>query len=137
MYRLIKILFLSLLSLATLGCGSSAYDINSVTGVVTMDGKPLPNARVTFTPQDGRPSYGISDESGRYELRYIRDILGAEVGQHTVAITTEYEAPPITAPPMEQPPETIPPRYNRATTLTADVQAGSNEFNFDLESKKN
>jgi hypothetical protein len=29
----------------------------------------------------------------------------------------------------------IPPRYNDQTELTAEVAAGDNEFNFDLESK--
>lgn len=101
-----------------------------------MDGSPLANARVTFTPKDGRPSYGITDDKGQYKLRYIRDVMGAEVGQHSVSITTEHEAPPATAPPKEEPPEKIPPRYNQATTLSANVEEGSNQFNFDLESAK-
>ena len=123
MYQLSRILFLLFFSLSLLGCSSNQYDMNFVEGVVTMDGSPLPNARVTFTPKDGRPSYGITDDSGHYELRYIRDIMGAEAGQHTVSITTEHKAPPVTAPPVEQPPEKIPPRYNRGIKeLTAMQQ---------------
>lgn len=124
---------LSLLLIAALGCGPS-YDVNTVSGIVTMDGAPLPEARVTFTPAQGRPSVGVTDASGRYELRYIRDTMGAEVGSHSVAITTEFE-PPVSDVPTPSPPETIPPRYNSATTLTAEVKAGPNEIDFPLESK--
>lgn len=124
---------LSLLLVAVLGCGPS-YDVNSVTGIVTMDGAPLPSARVTFTPPQGRPSSGVTDASGRYELRYIRDTMGAELGRHAVAITTEF-VPPASDVETASPPEKIPPRYNTATTLTAEVKPGPNEIDFPLDGK--
>ncbi|MCR9231751.1 MAG: hypothetical protein NXI29_12120 [bacterium] len=56
-----KLFCLSTLSLClTVGCGDSAGsdqpDLGTVSGVVTMDGKPLPAVTVTFTPTEGRPS---------------------------------------------------------------------------------
>lgn len=135
MHSFFRLGSLSLL-VAVLGCGPS-YPVNPVTGIVTMDGTPLPNARVTFIPPQGRPSTGVTDATGRYELRYIRDLRGAEVGRHTVAITTEYEPTPVSEvpTPTPSPPERIPARYNRATTLTAEVQNGRNEIPFALDSK--
>lgn len=133
MHSLFRLGVPSLLLLALLGCGPS-YDVNSVTGIVTMDGAPLPNARVTFTPPQGRPSTGVTDASGRYELRYVRDTMGAEVGRHAVAITTEF-VPPVSDVETPTPPEKIPARYNTATTLSEEVQAGPNEIDFALESK--
>lgn len=132
MFRLTWTLLVSLLALAAVGCGQNPYETNSVTGVVTLDGAPLPGARVTFFPAGGRPSYGITDENGRYELTYIRDIMGAEAGRHAVSITTEAD----TLPNGQMPPERIPRRYNAASTLTAEVTEGANEIDFELESKK-
>ena len=45
------------------GCGEVEYP--SVTGPVTLDGKPLPNAVVSFMPDDqqGVPSLGIADRA--------------------------------------------------------------------------
>lgn len=133
MYSSLRLAPLSLLLVAVLGCDPS-YAVNSVTGIVTMDGAPLPNARVTFTPPQGRPSTGVTDASGRYELRYIRDTMGAEVGRHSVAITTELP-PPVSDLPAAPPKEEIPSRYNSATGLTVEVKAGPNEFDFALDSK--
>lgn len=118
--------------LAASGCGQNPYGTHSVTGTITLDGQPLPSARVMFSPTAGRPSSAITDEQGHYELHYIRDIMGAEAGQHSVSITTEAE-------PFENgqyPPERIPRHYNAATTLTANVEEGTNEINFELQSKK-
>lgn len=82
-------------------------DVAPVSGRVTIDGQPLPDAVVTFQPKPdraaGQPlatgSVGRTDREGRYSLRLIQpDKPGAAVGQHTVTISTESggseEAPP-------------------------------------------
>ncbi len=118
------------------GCGESADhpDLGRVTGVVTLDGAPLPGAVVGFQPVQGRPSSGLTDNEGRYTLLYTADAQGAIIGTHTVSISTERYA--------DQPdgssqlvPEKIPAKYNKKTTLTQEVKAGSNQFNFELTSK--
>lgn len=123
------------LLLAVSGCGGDPYGLSQVTGVVTMDGAPLPSAAVSFRPASGRPAQGITDQDGRYELIYIRDIRGAEQGAYTVSITTYREASPdpVAGKPK---PETIPARYNKQSTLTAEVESGANEINFDLTSSR-
>ena len=117
-----------LVTCSVLWCGGCS-DLANVTGKVTLDGAPLPNALVTFTPAEGRASTGQTDQDGKYELSYTFDRLGAEVGSHTVRITSaasaESEAGPV---------ETLPARYNADTELKAELKSGLNEVDFDLES---
>jgi len=120
---------------AVIGCsGGITSDFGLVTGTVTMAGKPLEGAEVVFSPPSGRPSMGLTDSSGKYELTYIRDTKGAVPGTHKVRITTRPEsvADDYSGPAFKEP---IPAKYNTDTTLTADVKAGENTFNFELESR--
>ena len=102
--------------------------------MVTLDGQPLPEAQVTFQPQRGSPSTGVTDAAGRYELRYARGVKGALVGGHGVSISTYRAAKPDGDPPEPVQPERVPPRYNRATALTALIKPGRNQIDFVLES---
>ena len=125
-------LALALIGIALLvgGCGGS-FDVAPVTGTVTLDGQPLASAEVTFQPQDGRPSTGLTDQQGRYELVYSRDSKGAMIGSHTVRITTptvDDDGNPL---PDASP---LPAKYNIESTLTAQVAAGSNTIDFPLTS---
>jgi hypothetical protein len=70
---------LALLVLATaLGCSNSADEGPSsgspeelvlIDGLVTLNGKPLPGAVVTFLPEAGGPGLGDTDEEGRFSLK--------------------------------------------------------------------
>lgn len=111
------------------GCGKSDLPpLGRVAGTVTLDGVPLPAALVVYTPEGpGRSAMATTDTAGRYELAYLRDIEGANVGNHTVRITTAGDARGAK--------EMLPPRYHRKTELSAVVEAGSNTLDFSLESK--
>jgi len=133
------------------GCGPAVDtpDLGIVTGVVTMDGKPLANSVVTFNPETGRPSFGTTDANGKYELSYLKGTKGVKVGKQTVRITTAVKETDAEAPLEEtvnadgsviptnkkKEKEKIPAKYNKNTTLTADVEAGENTIDFKLESK--
>ena len=123
------------LSIAT-GCGDSGGsdqpDLGTVTGVVTMDGQPLANVTVSFTPENGRPSFASTDDAGNYELGYLEGAKGAVIGKHSVRIATPQENPSSDGQDDKDP---IPAKYNENTTLSADVKAGANTFDFQLESK--
>ena len=72
------------------GCGGKGVKLGEVSGQVTFNGEPLPKAVVAFEPLGGgRPSIGQTDDQGRYELIYLRDIRGALVGKHRVKIGKE------------------------------------------------
>src|SRR5262245_7032238 len=108
---------------ALVGCGSSAKVV-PVSGVVTLNGKPLANAHVVFQPEAsggksavGVGSYAITDASGGYTLKLSdTDQPGAVVGKHRVEVNLKQEADdrdPKTRPP----PKTLPARYNRQSEL--------------------
>jgi hypothetical protein len=110
-----------------------------VTGKVSIAGKPLAGATIVFTPVDGgSPSMGRTDENGSYTLywgrgRRGRPIEGAQIGGHTVMISTFMEGLPTAKPPRQEVPEKVPYKYRAQSPPTATVKAGVNTIDFDLE----
>lgn len=92
---------LQALMVLTLGCGMAALggcrqesepppppELRPVTGKVTVEGKPLVNAVVTFLQTDefGTTAVGETDADGDYELSYMGD-PGVAAGKYKVAIS--------------------------------------------------
>ncbi len=129
--------------LAGCGGGSDQPDLGLVTGTVTLDGAPLTNTAIMFSPVDGRPALGKTDAQGKYELTYIRDTKGCKVGKCKVEIgNLEGEDEEVGADgeqttdskPANSKKPRIPSKYNTKTELEANVKPGENTFNFDLKS---
>ena len=71
------------------GCGGGQRPVK-VEGVVTLDGKPLPAATVTFVPPEGgRPASGRSDADGSFRLTTFRSDDGAMPGDYKVIVVVE------------------------------------------------
>ena len=122
------------------GCGSSGPQLGTVTGTVTLDGKPVPNALVTFISKepDGTSSYGKTDASGKYQLEFTTERLGAMLGAHDVTIVTtrvSKEDEPDTGTVVKTEFVPIPKHYARGA-LTAEVKSGSNVNDFALTTAK-
>jgi hypothetical protein len=122
----------------TVGCGGSNLPpTGTVTGVVTVDGQPIEGASVEFIPSSGRPSVGLTDASGKYELMITNDDKGALVGSHKVRITTLVN--PVSSegdgPTVEGRKEMLPAKYHDESELTAEVASGSNTIDFALTTK--
>ena len=108
-------------------------ELGDVSGVITLDGKPLEGATVTFLPQIEdeeqasriASSVGMTDANGRYSLMYVKDVEGAAVGPHMVAVNA----------PKPNGAEALPRKYNSASELTIEVKPGSNDGSFELTSK--
>lgn len=124
--------------LGFVGCGSDGPDLAEVTGTVTIDGKPVHGAMLTFVPEaaGGSPSYGVTDAEGNYSLMFTQDKNGAMLGKHNVEIETrrltkddmaEGVAPPEFVP--------VPKKYKQTGALTAEVKDEDNDIDFALESK--
>jgi len=114
------------------GCSKSSVDspdLATVSGTVTLDGKPLSKASVGFESASGHAAYGTTDENGRYELYFTGNTKGAEIGANTVRITTVLDFP--TPPDYKDP---IPAQYNESSELKVTVQPGANTHDFALES---
>jgi len=76
---------LVLLALACIvGCGG----MKSVNGIVTLDGKPLEGATVSFNPEDGKGEVasGMSNASGEFTLN-TRGKPGINPGNYKVTVT--------------------------------------------------
>lgn len=137
------VIVLGCCALIVTGCESKTYSLVDVSGIVTLDGKPVPGAVVNFQPQAGESrspgpgSTGRCDIDGRFELKTIRDEPGAVMGVHTVRIYSySPESPPTTDGGTESHKEIIPDRYNYASTLTYEVPAeGTTTADFALTTK--
>ena len=133
-----------LASLAVLAAGCGSGQFAPVSGRVTLDGQPLPNAAVTFqpvvtpgNPNPGPGSGGFTDADGRYTLKLIgTETRGAVVGKHKVRISL--------VPPKEDPADDRPKRFKQLpakysgkdTKQEYDVPAGGTESaDFPLTSK--
>jgi len=113
------------------GCGGDP-DLADVKGVITLDGKPLPDAFVQFTPDaNGATSYGKTDAKGSYRMKFSNSAYGAFIGDSRVSIRTGDVKPDNSG----RIPELVPKIYNSESTLRANVVAGSNTFDFELDSK--
>lgn len=127
------------IAILLLGVGCQKTDqppLGKVHGVVTLDGQPLPNAIVYFSPDGGgRVSQDMTDAKGEFDLVYIGSTLGAKTGPHSVRITTAYDGFDEASGQTVERPELVPKRYNGTQTeLKADVKPGRNTINFDLKS---
>ena len=124
------------------GCGDK-QKIAPVTGKVTLNGKPLANATVAFSPiappgtiDAGDGSAGKTNAQGEYTLTTSRGVAGAMVGKHKVRISAlapqvgESDArPPRSGWPLM---DKIPTRYNGETTLEFEVVPGLNKADWAL-----
>jgi len=114
-----------------LGCtASDAPKTAPVSGTVTMDGKPLAGASVTFFPTSKGPmATGNTNEKGEFTLMTNHPGDGAPVGTHRVAIGNAEEGRRRSGP-------NIPDRYGQPGTsgLTAEVKPGQkNVVRFELK----
>ncbi len=124
---MLRLLFCCLASFVLLtGCAKSGAEIAPVTGRITLDGKPLAFAIITFQSEGKSAASSGTDKDGRYELMYKRGVNGAPVGLNRVTILPGPDPFPRRL--------VIPPSYNSESKLHADVKPGPNVFNFDLKS---
>lgn len=79
-------LALAAVAVVALGCNQSGPQIVPVTGTVTHQGTPIPGLWITFIPETGRQSTGVSKPDGSFSLTYSREKKGALVGKHSVMI---------------------------------------------------
>lgn len=122
------------------GCGGSSNGPATfpASGKVTWDGEPLAEGNIIFEDAEGKSASAAGKiVDGEFELQAI-------AGRKKVVITASREVPGKTAvggapdePPVPAIEQYIPADYNTKTTLEAAVSdSGSNEYQFDLKSKK-
>jgi hypothetical protein len=79
-----KTLLLYVLFITVGGCGDGPRLVK-VTGKLTYKGQPVPSTDVYFVPDDGeRRSHGVTDDDGKFTLKYSKREVGVSRGKHTV-----------------------------------------------------
>jgi hypothetical protein len=138
--------FLAVLALGPAGCSPSNAVV--VRGTVTLDGRALPGAVVTFRPTDqttpGLGGSSTTDAEGKYTIGTgARGDKGLAPGEYAVIVSKRLRPdgspPEANVPPMESDAvEKLPPRYSeeKQTTLHATVSKEQATHDFRLVTKK-
>jgi len=137
------------------GCGGGAkFSTELVEGVVTLDGEPLADAAVTFSPatgSEGTTATGKTDASGKYVLTAMqggKDGGGTTVGKYNISVFKEAATKTYTQQEIEKASNDgvsldmgykllVPQKYTSVTKsgLTAEIVKGKNTVNLELKSK--
>ena len=120
------------------GCGGP-YDA-SVSGVVKLDGSPVPRGTVKFIPEQPGPSgYGLIGSDGTYEVLTGRE-AGLKSGHYVVTVVVNQPSTPNKIPSLPPiPGKPITPAWYRdqsQSPLKYTVEPGSNEINLELSTKR-
>lgn len=126
---------------------TSKSDLAEVTGIVTLDGKPLGNAVVRFEPADGKKgtmSWGQTDSTGFYRLQKSNGMEGCHPGRFKVVVSkfaradgTPFPADIDGATVAAEGVEHVPARYTELdrTDLTFEVPKEGKKIDIALTSK--
>lgn len=118
--------------LITAGCSENKVEVS---GRVTFDGQPIDHGTIRFASDDGQgPTAGATIKGGRYQTEVT-------IGPKTVQIDgyrqtgEEKQNPADPSSPMVPTYEPIvPAKFNRESTLSAEITRSQKELNFDLKS---
>jgi hypothetical protein len=139
-FRAIVVVLLAVLALAV-GCKKEDPNRGTVSGEVKLDGQPLGQGSLVFTPVDGTKGTVTGGEikNGKYQLV---GKAAPSVGWNSVEISAVRKTGKMVQKPMapagqmvEESAEAIAPQFNTATTLKVEVKSGENTANFDVTSK--
>ena len=93
MQRIASVLVVGLLTAALVGCGSSGPSVHKTICKVTLDGEPLPDAKVTFHIQGEKPMArkpsGQADADGNAVIAYLHKEErreGAPAGEYKITV---------------------------------------------------
>jgi hypothetical protein len=81
------VLLLGTVALASVGCGDSRPKRVPIAGTVVIDGQPLTGGSIMFIHPSSRPSSGMIDKTGHFNLSCYEIGDGAVVGKHRVQVT--------------------------------------------------
>jgi len=117
------------------GCGGPGYKLVPVSGKVTLNGEPVPEAHVSFEPRAVGPGcYARTDAEGRFTLQSVLDDKpGAVPGTHVVRITTARASDPSDDA-AEMVGEVAPQRFLDGSESFEVPPEGTDRADFDLAS---
>jgi hypothetical protein len=141
------VIVMAAVALSASGCAEgTATNLVPVTGNVTMDGKPLAGASITFVGTGSTPGLGgtgITDEAGNFEVSHFRAGKGLDAGDYKMLVskTVLSDGSPIPAGTLSiaelSTRELVPRRYNdlNASVLNHTVKGGGDPISLALASR--
>ncbi|HEY2412949.1 MAG TPA: hypothetical protein VGI40_11935 [Pirellulaceae bacterium] len=129
----ISVALLTVIVVAIGGCGPAT---GTVSGTVTVDGKPAASGVISFVPAEGAGAPVTVDiQGGAYTAQAV---AGSKRVQISVPVVTgqrkEYNGPD--APLVDITEESVPAKYNSETELTFELKRGANTKDWVLEGLK-
>ena len=130
---LLTVIVVAAIVVAPSGCGPAT---GTVSGSVTVDGKPAASGVISFIPADGAGAPVTVDiQGGEYTAQAV---AGSKRVQISVPVVIgqrkEYNGP--TAPLVDITEESVPPKYNSETELVFDLKRGANSKDWTIEGVK-
>jgi len=106
-----------------------------VSGEITLDGQPLKDGRIQFTPLDGQSQPGgATVVAGKFAAKVPVAKMKVQInGNKVIGKKKAYDTPE--SPWMDEVVELVPPKYNINSELTLDVQPGQQSAKYELKSK--
>ena len=137
------ILAFLMLAVALLGCGGGEV-LGPVSGVITIEGQPVPRATVIFdNDQLGVHMSAPTDEQGRYTVQMAKG-KGLPLGEYEVRVcppVQDHPLGPIKAPPPGDHNDlylnTIPKRYRKRETSDLRLKVTADGIKLDVDMKRN
>ncbi|MDB5344965.1 MAG: hypothetical protein JWP89_3342 [Schlesneria sp.] len=122
---------------AVYGCGKSDSNSKTLTGSVTLGGKPVEKGSINFIPKDGKTvTVGSKIVNGQYSASIPFGDKRVEIRAPKVTgQRSAYEGDP-NSPKIDIVTELIPGRYNSQSELSFTVDAKSDKGDFALELPK-
>jgi hypothetical protein len=132
--------------LAIVGCADKTAPVDTlprraVSGTVSLDGNPLAEGKITFSPAENEKGTGPSVSGDIKEGKFSIDrTQGPTPGKYKVIISgipgVEIKADELPGSAPKRQPDPVPAQYNTKTTLTKDIgDDAANQFDFPLTSK--
>lgn len=118
------------------GCFAGCSSGTTVSGHVTLDGKPLSKGTITFSSKGEAPSAtGTINSSGNYSLS-VGTSSKITPGTYQVTIVATELVPPTPTDPSPLPKKLTPAKYEDPSNaeMVREVKQGSNKFDFELKS---
>jgi hypothetical protein len=135
--KIVAAFLLGSLALLPSGCGSGVGA--TVTGLLTIDGKPAPaGVRIDFEPQveNASSSTGFTDARGEYEMRFNVNKVGVMPGESLVRVSILPEVgadgKPVVTAGLEG--FKLPDSIGKNSTLRKAVKPGRNRIDIAIES---
>jgi hypothetical protein len=129
-----EFLVILLIAVAFGGCAGKSGQA-TVSGNVTLDGRPLKAGQIRFVPADGQgTTAGTAIATGKFTALVPPGEKKVEItASKVVGKRKMYQTPD--SPEVDVVEELLPPRYHVQTELKLTVGPGAQEQNFDLKSK--